>query len=195
MQGSQYPALKLPDIVDRYIPGVTKVQAAQHLEACLVCFDHYSHSSGVNMSLRDNLDEIVCIEWSHVIDDHIRRSWRDMQDATEYGASAIAILLVLHRTEYTIIERGVKGDGFDYWLLENESLDEEDPLPIGTARLEVSGILYAEKDNEIKARVREKKKQTDVSDHLGLPAVIVVVEFSRPEVHMARKDGRFTKSA
>ena len=187
--------LRLSDIVVREIPGVTPVQARQHMEACIVCFDHHSHLTGVELSLHGNMDEVVCLDWDEAVDEHVRRSWNDMQEATEYGATAIAILLVLNRTEYTIIERAVKGDGFDYWLLEQESYDENDPVPIGTARLEVSGILHAEKDSEIMYRVREKKKQTNVSDNRGLPAIIVVVEFSRPEAHMAQKNGQHSKSA
>jgi len=117
----------------------------------------------------------------------MRRSWKDLQEATEYGAVAIAILLVINCTEYTIIERAVKGTGFDYWLLEDAFYDEEEIFPSGTARLEVSGIIHAEKDSEIRARVREKKKQTEVSDDRRLPALIIVTEFSRPETHMVRK--------
>ena len=117
----------------------------------------------------------------------MRRGWRDLQEATEYGATAIAILLVIKTTEYTIIERSAKGLGFDYWLLEEELYDEDDLLPAGTARLEVSGMIHEEKDSKIRARVEEKVTQTKTSDDLKLPAIIVVVEFSRPEAHLVRR--------
>lgn len=181
--------LRLMEIIDRTIHGVTKVQAAQHAEACLICFDYHRHSNGVELLLlNDRSKEVICLDWEDTVNEHMRRSWGDMQDATEFAAVAIAILIVLNRTQYTVIERAVKGTGFDYWLLEEESYDDNDPFPKGTARLEVSGILHAEKDNEIRTRVREKKKQTEVSDTLGLPAIIVVVEFSHPEAHMVRKN-------
>jgi len=117
----------------------------------------------------------------------MRRSWADLQEATEYGAVAIAILLIVKYTEYTIIERAVKGTGFDYWLLEESLYTEDEIFPLGSARLEVSGIIHAEKETEILARVREKIRQTNVSDDTRLPALIVVVEFSRPAAHMVRK--------
>jgi len=108
------------EIEEYNIPGVTKTQAAQHLEACLICLDHHKHSTGVELAIRKAVNEIARLYWDDIVDDHIRRSWRDLQDATEYGATAIAILLVIKYTEYTIIERSTRGTGFDYWLLEDD---------------------------------------------------------------------------
>ncbi|MBW4623103.1 MAG: hypothetical protein KME17_27560 [Cyanosarcina radialis HA8281-LM2] len=47
------------------------------------------------------------------------------------------------------------------------------------ARLEVSGIRQGNR-SQINARVKQKTKQTRASDAQGLPAYIIVVEFSRP---------------
>jgi hypothetical protein len=180
--------LRLSEVVEREIPGVTKVQAAQNIQACLICMDYHSHETGIQLTLiNERTDERLQLHWEGDVDEHMRRSWKDLQEATEYGAVAIAILLVIKRTEYTIIERSVKGTGFDYWLLEEELYDEDEIFPKGSARLEVSGIIHAKKDSEIRSRVKEKKKQTEVSDDRGLPAIIIVTEFSRPETHMVRK--------
>lgn len=176
---------RLAEIVENNIPGVTKVQGSQHMQACLVCLDQHNHLSGTELAIiQETVNEIVQLHWDEIVDEHMRRSWKDLQEATEYGAAAIAILLVINCTEYTIIERSVKGTGFDYWLLEDDLFNEDDLFPIGSACLEVSGIIRAEKDSEIKSRVKQKKRQTEVSD---LPALIVVVEFSRPEAHMVRR--------
>ncbi|MCU0541386.1 MAG: hypothetical protein MUE44_04270 [Oscillatoriaceae cyanobacterium Prado104] len=47
------------------------------------------------------------------------------------------------------------------------------------ARLEVSGIRKGNR-SQINARVKLKTEQTRTSDAQGLPAYIIVVEFSRP---------------
>ncbi|TAF58742.1 MAG: hypothetical protein EAZ60_01650 [Oscillatoriales cyanobacterium] len=47
------------------------------------------------------------------------------------------------------------------------------------ARLEVSGIRKGDR-SQINARVKLKTEQTRTSDAQGLPAYIIVVEFSRP---------------
>jgi hypothetical protein len=47
------------------------------------------------------------------------------------------------------------------------------------ARLEVSGIRKGSR-SQINARVKQKTYQTLASDAQGLPAYIIVVEFSRP---------------
>ncbi len=179
--------LRLAEIVENAIPGITKIQAAQHIEACLICLDYHKHPSSVEFIIKNDAEQKVSLRWDEAVNEQMRRSWRDLQEATEYGAAAIAILLVIKYTEYTIIERSVKGTGFDYWLLEAQRYDEETLLPKGTARLEISGILHAVKDSEIHARINDKKRQTNVSDKTLLPALIIVVEFSRPEAHMVLK--------
>lgn len=188
MNNDTFRRLRLDDIVEKDFPGVTKSQAGQHAEACLVCLDHHDHKTGVEfVVILGNNQEISFLHWENIIDDHTRRSWKDLQEATEYGAVAIALLLVIHYTEYTIIERAVKGTGFDYWLLENELYDEDEIMPSGSARLEVSGLLHAQKDSQIQSRIKEKEKQTNSSHETHLPAIIVIMEFSRPEAHMVYK--------
>ncbi|MCU0499943.1 MAG: hypothetical protein MUF87_21540 [Anaerolineae bacterium] len=179
---------RLADIVERHLPGVTQIIAAHHMQACLICLDYHRHVSGLQLTVvNEQTNEKYYLNWDEQVDDQMRRSWKDLQEATEQGAVAIAILLVINCTEYTIIERAAKGNGFDYWLLEDALYDENELIPTGTARLEVSGIIHAEKEREIRARVKEKIKQTQVSDDGHLPALIMVIEFSRPEAHMVRK--------
>lgn len=176
------------EIAQRYIPGITKVQVAQHIQACIICLDHNSHRSGVELAIKmARRNDYIRLHWDEIVDDQMRRAWADLQEATEYGATAIAILLVLRNTEYTIIQRTAKGPGFDYWLLEEKNYDENDPFPEGTARLEISGMIDSDKDSEIKARVRDKIKQTEKSDNMKIPAVVVVVAFHQPEAHLVRK--------
>lgn len=74
-----------------------------------------------------------------------------------------------------MIRRSPKLTGFDYWLGDKES---DYPFQ-DKARLEISGILKGTK-SQINQRLNEKLKQTKRTDHLNLPALVVIVEFSRP---------------
>jgi hypothetical protein len=70
--------------------------------------------------------------------------------------------------------------GFDYWM------GDESAIPFQSkARLEISGIRRGD-DSDIKARVRQKLKQTNQSDGL-LPAYVIVVEFGSPLAEVRRK--------
>jgi hypothetical protein len=112
----------------------------------------------------------------------MRDSWDDMQDTTEDGACCLAILIVHKLTEYKLIRRARKKTGFDYWLGNKES---EYPFQ-EKARLEISGILKGNK-SQIRKRIREKIEQTKQSDHLNLPAYIVVVEFGTPTSQVVKR--------
>lgn len=121
-----------------------------------------------------HFDKTFAVYWPKVTD-QMRRAWKDYDDATEYGACCVAILLILKLTDYTVIERSRKGTGFDYWLGEKGTL-----LFQQKARLEVSGIRKGD-NNEINARSSKKTKQIIPSNNTGLPAYIVIVEFSSPQ--------------
>ena len=81
-----------------------------------------------------------------------------------------------------MIRRSPKKTGFDYWLG-----NKKDDYPFqDKARLEVSGILKGN-NSIINQRLKEKKKQTMISDSLKLPAYIIVVEFSNPLCKTAKR--------
>jgi hypothetical protein len=73
-----------------------------------------------------------------------------------------------------VVERSVKGLGFDYWLGDKD----DDELFAGKARLEVSGILSGSR-SQAQARVRQKREQMKPSDRLA-PGYVAVVEFGTP---------------
>lgn len=78
----------------------------------------------------------------------------------------------------TVISRSWTNTGFDYWLGARETPCDVDIPFNGAVRLEVSGI-YEGDNRSILRRVREKFRQTEQSDQLGLPAYIIVVEFGQ----------------
>jgi hypothetical protein len=100
--------------------------------------------------------------------------YADLGEATERGAYGIAILLVMHLAGFKVVQRSVKGTGFDYWLGFADALPFQDK-----ARLEVSGILNGN-EGVISSRLRIKIEQTRKSDRLNIPAYVVIVEFGNP---------------
>jgi hypothetical protein len=146
-------------------------------QAAIVCLENQGHASGVNLQVDDPFLRRAVLEWSVVLTEAMRRYWNDLEEAAEQGAYGLAILLMRHLTGYTVVERSRKGTGFDWWL------GAEDDLFQAKARLEVSGILRGSK-RRIRSRVSAKKKQTQSSQHLLLPAYIVVVEFGAPQARV-----------
>lgn len=88
--------------------------------------------------------------------------------------------LAKQETDYFVTSRARKWTGIDFWL------GSEPETLISTARLEVSGILQGDAST-IRARVREKMRQTDRSATSRLPVYVSVVEFSTPIAHLEKK--------
>ncbi len=122
----------------------------------------------------------------------MRRAYGDLQEATEYGASGLALLIVESCEGLTILSRSPKdGGGFDYYLTPvgfAPNSMEENFLGVATAWLEVSGILGGtaeEMQYRMNARIRRLEQAArEFSKARTLPAWIVVVEFSVPGVRM-----------
>jgi hypothetical protein len=157
------------------LPGLSKVSGRHLYEGCIVCLSRQNHnSSGTFLELIGDQNIITALTWDNIFDDQLDRTWKDQFYATEHGAVCISILIALKLTDYTIIEKSVRKNGFDYWLGE-----KDDILFQKKARLEVSGIFNGT-DKDVSKRFKVKIKQTDQSDSLKIPAYIGVVEFSKP---------------
>lgn len=149
-------------------------------EACSVCLEDQGHTNGAEMNVDGDYSEVYELHFIDV-DEGMKKCYADIEDATELGACAIAILLIRDLTPYTSCERSRKGTGFDYWVGDGSGL-----LFNKKARLEVSGIRSGSA-TDIRSRVNQKLRQTDRSDGSLLPAVIVVVEFSAPRSQVEKK--------
>lgn len=157
-----------------------------YAEAGLYCLEHSGHKSGVEMELNSNFSENQKVKtlWSGTITDQIQKSWSDVSEAVEFGATCIAILTVLKMNVCTDLERSWKGTGFDYWL--SDDVSGGSLLFQKRARLEISGIMKGTK-GQIEKRVSTKLEQTTKSDKTDFPAYVAVVEFGVPCVKMVKK--------
>ena len=170
--------------LDHGMPGISPSFGRSMAEAASVCLQQQGHRSGVELVVAGSFQSRFRIEWDRV-NEQAMRTWADPEVATEHAACGIAALLIEELTDLTVIERARKGGGFDYWLGPKSS---STPLFQAAARMEVSGIRRGS-PAVVRARVRQKVEQTRASDHAvgTMPALVVVVEFSRPLSEVVRR--------
>ncbi|HEX9640084.1 MAG TPA: hypothetical protein VGB13_02080 [Candidatus Krumholzibacteria bacterium] len=156
-------------------PNLTPAMSRMLAEAASVCLADQDHPNSVELPLRgDEEDAFGLVRLS--VGGATRRSYNDLQEAVEWGAVAIALLVTRHLSGYTVVERSRKGTGFDYWL------GDEEELPFQKkACLEVSGILNG--PERIASRIAEKLRQVE-RGRGRVSGFVVVVEFSTPQVRL-----------
>jgi len=156
---------------------LTREYGAFLAQAGLYCLESAGHASGVQLEVQGSVQAVYGLVWGGSITPAVSLSWGDKDEATEYGATGVAIILAITITPHRTVERAVKGGGFDYWL---GDVEEGEVLPFQRkGRLEISGIREGDK-RDIDRRVQSKIKQTQRSTDVGFPAYIIVVEFSHP---------------
>lgn len=159
------------------VMGLTPEFGSFCLQACTVCLEDSDHLSGTTVPLTGINPSNLILNWTTSVNAQIKRNWTDNDEATEYGATAIAILLSKNLSSHNCIERSSKGLGFDYWLGEEDSIG----LFQRKARLEISAIRKETPTNTIENRVKAKETQTKKSAFLNMNAHICVMEFSNPK--------------
>jgi len=172
--------LDLRDLA-RERPGLTSARGSGYAEAAAVCLEHNSHQPGVTMNVDGDGSASYAVTWD-TCNAQTRRTWADLPEAAEHGSYGIATLLLEAMVGLTVVERSAKGPGFDYWL---GTPDDVSGLFQNRARLEVSGIIA--NPSAVGARTSRKKRQTDRSSDLRLPAYVVVVEYSQPLSRVVKK--------
>jgi hypothetical protein len=174
------PVLSLRELTDG-LPGLTSEAGTALAQAAAVCLFEHEHTQGVHLPVTGTHPYRFRLYWPSPVTDQMLATWRDPNEKTERGACAVAILLVLRLTDFTILERSWRGTGYDYGLAKK---GDSDRLPFtNAARLEVSGISNGN-EATILERARRKQRQTLQSAQTGLPAVVVVVEFGQPASHL-----------
>src|SRR6266542_2539686 len=91
-------------------------------QAAAVCLNHHGHRSGTVLKVHGEFDELIGLEWSFAVTPVLRHYWNDLVEATEYGAYAMAILLMHSLTGLQVAKRSGQGTGFDWWLGPEDNL-------------------------------------------------------------------------
>jgi hypothetical protein len=149
-------------------------------QAAVLCLEGQGHSTGVRLEVEGSFTITSRVLWTMDVTEAMRRYWNDPDEIAEQGAYAIALLLMRSLLGYTAVERAWKRTGFDWWL------GPDDNRLVSKARLEVSGIMRGGMKH-INSRVKVKLAQTRRSDASGLPAYVVVVEFSTPRAKVVQR--------
>ena len=171
--------LTLQTLCEGYIPALSAYEGGSLAEAASVCLHVSGHRSPVVITIRGAFRGKRALSFLEVTD-QMDRTHGDPEVAVERGACAIAILLLCALTNYTVVYRSYKGTGVDYFLGH-----KGDFLFQNKARLEVSGIGNGS-DADIRRRKKIKLEQVLRSDASQLPAIVVIVEFSRPVVEVVQ---------
>ena len=164
------------------LPGMHKDLCAHYYSACMTTLHRSGHSDGTIMHLEGNREDNLLLHWEDYYDECIERSWKEINYCTDHAAVCVSCVLAIHETDYTIVERSCKGDGFDYWLGY-----KDDVLFSHAARLEISGILQESATNTVEKRLKAKIRQTEQSDATCLPAYISIIEFGTPKAIFLQK--------
>lgn len=166
--------------------GLTKAEGTRCAECAAVCLESMGHGrqTALLVTGRHRAEFQVT---SFTVTAQMRRSCGDTEVTTEYGASAVAALMIECLGGLTIYERSPKnGGGYDYYLIRlDESAGDygdDNFLAAPTALLEVSGIRRG--PDEVVGRVRQKIARLGRAV-TTLPAWVIVVEFSVPTAMVA----------
>lgn len=154
------------------MPGLTSAWGGVIAEAASVCLEDQGHGIVVELRVEGHFEAAFDVERLEV-GSQMRSSHGDRNKATENGAYGISFLVLRSLTGMTVLYQARGDSCFDYFLAR-----EDEALFQAFARLEVSGIRRG-REREIRARMRQKRRQTQ-NLREGEPVLVAVVEFSRP---------------
>ncbi len=173
------------DKIRDYVIGLSQGKAQFQIECFVWCMNETKHDSGSVLKVEEGKSlEYYRVVWGKdsVNLEEINLSI-DQDEAAEYGAEGIALMVGMLKTGSTHIKKARKrGGGFDYWVGKSQGSFFQE-----FARLEISGIYEEKPGNTVGSRVKTKLKQVSGSDGV-IPAFIVVVEFAKFIAKMVWKD-------
>lgn len=169
------------DILKQGLPGFSKTIGAYLAEAALVCLEENQHQSGVLIEITGDFQETFEIIWTGNIRSAVKDGWRDLKEAAEYGATAIAILLLKELTEFYYFERMRQDEIGDYLIRTSKTA-------IPFSFLEISGIWNESKGNNVDIRIRAKIRQINKKASTKLELFTIVTEFSKPVAKIVKNE-------
>lgn len=173
--------INLDILSEEKIAGLSPTFGAFLAEAASVCFSLNKHKSGVVLQLTGDHKESIELIWSAQLTDDIIDSWKDKKEATEYAATAVAMLLIDHLFE---VGRMVRNIGATDYILSDFRVDNKNTYPI--VYLEISGIFQNSKNNTVNQRVKKKRLQVETGI-AAAPFIVIVVEFGKPEAKIIKQ--------
>lgn len=152
-------------------------------KAAAVCLQNVGKQTGVELQVNGSIVNTIGLNWLELAECDLN-SYADSQETTEWGAEAIAFIVVSEFTEYQVIKRSYKGTGFDYMLADKGC----DLFQDTQAKLEVSGIKDLKNSSDLKSRVNQKVTQAS-QKFKNLPVLVIVTAFSTPETEVSHVAG------
>ena len=169
------------DTLSKGMFGISPAYGSFLAEAASFCLKLKTHTSPVTLRVIGEILLVLGVHWNDSVAD-LEATYADLEEATEYGAYAVALVTAVKLTGIPYVERSAKGTGIDYWLT-----DSLEGAPFRrAARLEISGILDGD-EAAVTSRVSRKLKQTERSSGTSIPAYVAVVEFGRPQMQFVKK--------
>jgi len=175
------------------LPTITPAYGQGLAEAAVFCLNKNSHQSSkcilncIKTLKNEGEFESYQLLWDE-LDPRVESTYGDLDEAIEYGAMGIAILLSTKLTKYSFLERSAKGIGIDYWIGEKDG-----DMFQKKARLEISGIFKGN-DAQLKARLNQKIRQSAASDGLGYDCFVSIIEFSMPKATFISKENNYERN-
>jgi hypothetical protein len=161
------------------IPVLTDAAAGFYKENCMVCLHYGGHTSGVSLTTIYGKNQYgIEIHWSGEVTEHLLRAYADRNKVVDFGACAIALLLIRELTEYTAVEQSVIGTTIDYYLAPKSQVQDDILIFNNKIRLEVSGILSENEGNTVDSRIKDKRRRLKQLENDT--TFIIVTEFSQP---------------
>lgn len=159
---------------DGVTTGLSVRIGGSYAEAASVCLHLHGHPEKISFPVSGAISAEYELR-RMMVDQRAIDSSGDVDEATQFGAMGLAILLINDHTGWKV-KRSYKGTTFDFWVGE----DNDDLVFQNKARLEVSGDFKGT-DAEITSRLKQKMEQTKPSDHMVIPAYGVIIEFGNPK--------------
>jgi len=155
--------------------GVTAL--LKEYEACFgsaasYCLEGQGHRAPTEIVVSGLYTRQFPLHWQSPTEQE-NRTWENDQQATEFGACGVALVLMRAVAGLKAFRVARKPSGFDFWMAPKDS---GSPFQ-KSARLEITGIRCGAKEK--KSRLREKSDRLKRYSSV-LPALIVVIEFGEP---------------
>ena len=168
--------INLDDLGDIVARGMTPAIGNRAAEGAGFCLESQGHFQGVNLQVVGDAKGVFELSWRE-IHPNAPHAWNDPKEATEAGATGVAVMLARHQLGYELFRRSRIDSKVDYELIEAGSESRE-----ATAVLEVSGIRQGPRAR-VRSRVAEKRNRASKIDREtpgGTRVFVIVVEFGKP---------------